>query len=403
MSPNTEKHKIGLATAIIIGMNAMIGLGIFAAPAVLASHVGPASILTYIFVIAAIWFMANSLARLAKLFPEEGSFYLYAKQWGGHIVGMIAIIGYCTGLFVGMGLLVRYIGSYLAYLFPAFSSLLLSTIVLALLVILNMFGVELSKLGQHILIILTVLPITTIILLCLSKANLTNLIPFAPYGFINVLKATRIVIFGFFGFECAASLFNIVKNPERNVPRALTYAILIVGTIYTLFVVSIILSIPANLLIDPYEPITDVLQKIFPGHTWLINVVHISILSAMIGTVHSMLWSSSHLLLLLVDKIKNPTLHKLYTLEILNQKTAVFIVGLLTGFAFISFENINLFFNITAIGIVLAYLLSMITLLTIPSEWKSRHNIKTIIGIITALIIFFFATEELITEILKVI
>ncbi|TET05995.1 amino acid permease [Candidatus Dependentiae bacterium] len=402
MSPNTE-HKIGLATAIIIGMNAMIGLGIFTAPAALASHVGPASILSYIFVIVAIWFIANSLARLAKLFPEEGSFYLYAKQWGGHVVGMIAITGYCIGLFVGMGLLVRVIGNYLAYLFPAFSAMFLGSIALVLLVVLNMFGVELSKLGQHILIILTVLPIATITLLGLSKANITNLIPFAPYGFISVLKATRIVIFGFFGFECAASLFNIVKNPERNVPRALTYAILIVGTIYTLFVFSIIISIPANLLINPYEPITDILQKIFPEHIWLINVVHISILSAMIGTVHSMLWSSSHLLLLLVNKIKNPTLHNLRTLGILNQKTAVFMVGLLTGITFISFENINLFFNITAIGIVLAYLLSMITLLTIPSEWKSRHNIKTIIGIITALIIFFFATEELITEILKVI
>ena len=151
-------HKIGLVTAIIIGMNAMIGSGIFTAPVALSSNVGPAGILTYVFVIVAIWFMANALARLAKLFPKEGSFYTYAKQWGGHKVGMIAISCYFIGLVVGMGLLVRMIGNYLAYLFPAFSPLLLSSLTLACLIILNMFGVGLSRLGQHILIMLTVFP-----------------------------------------------------------------------------------------------------------------------------------------------------------------------------------------------------------------------------------------------------
>jgi len=407
MSTSTA-HKIGLATATIIGMNAMIGSGIFTAPVALALNVGPAGILSYIFVIGAIWFMANALARLAKLFPEEGSFYTYAKQWGGQTVGMIAITCYFIGLAVGMGLLTRLIGNYLAYLIPALSPSLLSAIVIVCFLLINMFGVGLSRLGQHILIVLTVFPLIALSIMCLFKANLSNLIPFAPYGYLNVLKATRFVIFGFFGFECAASLFNIVKNPERNVPRALTYAILVVGSIYVLFVGSIILSTPIEFLTDPathqinpYAPITGILLKIFPTHTWIMNIVHLSILSAMIGTVHSMIWSSSHLLLLMVDKVKNKTLHNLKKFGILNARTAVLIVGILMGITCFSLKNIDIFFNITAIGIVFAYLLSMITLLTIPSEWKTGHNFKTIIGIITALAIFYFAAEGLITEIIK--
>jgi len=401
MSTSTA-HKISLTTATIIGMNAMIGAGIFAIPAALAANVGPAGILTFIFVSVAVWFMANSLARLAKLFPEEGSFYTYAKQWGGHIVGIIAITAYLIGLLVGMGLLVRYIGNYLADLFPMFSPTLSSTVVLLCLIILNIFGVGLSKFGQHILVIFTIFPLVVITLMCFEQADLSHLVPFAPYGYMNIFKATRIVIFAFFGFECAASLFNIVKNPEKNVPRALTYAITLVGTIYTLFVSSIILAIstpPTN----PLVPITDTLQQIFPAHGWLLIILHLSILSAIIGTIHSMIWASSHLLLLLSDKIKNPMLHKLRTSGKLNEQSAVLIVGVLIGIVFICLKNISLFFYITAIGIVLAYLLSMITLLTIPSEWKSKHNIKTIIGIITALAIFYFAIEGFITEIVKLI
>ena len=399
--PTNTSHKIGLATATIIGMNAMIGSGIFTAPAAVATHIGPAAILTYIFVGIAVWFMANSLARLAKLFPEEGSFYTYAKQWGGHTVGMIAISSYCIGLTFAMGLLTRVAANYLVTVFPAFSITTLGFMVLLSLIVLNIFGVGISKIGQHILIVLTVFPLTIITLMCFLKANLSHLTPFAPYGLANILKSSSAVIFGFFGFECAASLFNIVKDPEKNVPRALTYAILFVGTLYTLFVTAIILAVPLNTLIDPFTPLTEALQKVFPTHTWLINVLLLSILSAIIGTIHSMLWSVSHLLLLIVDKIKNPTLHNLRTSGILNQRTAVLIVGLLMGVSFISLQNISLFFNITAIGIVLAYILSMITLLTMPSEWKSRHNIKTIIGFATALLIFYFAGEGLITEIIK--
>jgi len=105
--------KIGVVTATIIGMNAMIGAGIFTAPATIGSYVGPAGIIAYLFVIIAVWFIAQTLARVASRFPEEGSFYAYAKQWGGHIVGAIAAYSYLIGLLIAMGLLAQVSGGYL--------------------------------------------------------------------------------------------------------------------------------------------------------------------------------------------------------------------------------------------------------------------------------------------------
>jgi len=43
-----SQQKIGVSTATIIGMNAMIGAGIFTIPATMAAHVGPAGILAFI-------------------------------------------------------------------------------------------------------------------------------------------------------------------------------------------------------------------------------------------------------------------------------------------------------------------------------------------------------------------
>lgn len=401
MSTVSSAPKIGLATATIIGMNAMIGAGIFGVPSALASSVGPAGILTYAFVIVAVWFMALSLARLAQLYPEEGSFYTYTKQWGGHKLGLIATGAYLIGLMIAMGLLAKFAGFYLHEAFPQVDQTMWGIITLGALVILNMIGVKMSELGQNILIVCTVTPLIVSTIMCLSKASLANLHPFMPYGFTNLLQATKAVIFGFFGFECAASLFSIVENPEKNVPKALTYAIIFVSALYLLFVSSLILCVPLSYFTGPTTSITSVLAKIFPENLWIINVIHFSILSAIIGTIHSMIWSSSALLVSYVSQFQIPSVQKMIKSGSFNQPKAVAVIGFAIFTTFMTLHNIDLFFSLTALFIVFAYSTSIITLLTLPGEWKSNNNWTTILGLFTAAIIFIFAAEGLITEIIK--
>jgi amino acid transporter len=388
----TNVSKIGVVTATIIGMNAMIGAGIFTAPAAIGSYVGPAGIIAYLFVIVAVWFIAQSLARVAARFPQEGSFYAYAKQWGGHIIGIIAGYSYFIGLLIAMGLLAQVAGGYLQHpFFPAVDPTMLGLIALIALVILNMFGVVLSELGQQILICTTTFPLILTTIMCFSKAQLANLTPFAPYGLRNVLQATRAVIFGFFGFECASSLFSIVKDPQKNVPRALTYSIAIVGTLYLLFVASIIMSTPLALFANPRIALPVVLQSIFPANTWILTAIHISILSAVLGTIHTMIWSSSALMVSLLKQIHGIRI---------GQRVAVLVVGACISLSFFFLKNIDLFFSLTAVFIILAYSLSIITLLTIKDEWKGGRNLITIGGLITAAIIFYFAAEGIVQQLM---
>lgn len=386
----SDSTKIGVVTATIIGLNAMIGAGIFTAPAAIAGYVGPAGILAFIFVAIAAWFMAQSLARLAQLYPQEGSFYLYAKQWSGEFGGLLASGAYFIGLLIAMGLLAQAAGFYLHPLLPNVSAYTLGLVALVLLVILNMFGVVLSEIGQQILIVCTVFPLIATTLLCLTKADLSNLTPFAPYGFGNVLQATRVAIFSFFGFECAVSLFNIVKEPEKNVPRALTYSIILIGIFYTLFVGSIILSTPLEYLTGEVPLLSDILRITFPQNSWIISIVHMAVLSAILGTVHSMIWTSSNLLTILVKQIKKGAM--------LSSQVAVIIVGLCIAISYITLKKPGLFYNFTALFIVFANIMSMVTLLTLKKEWKSGQNIKTLIGMATALMIFGFAVQGLVQE-----
>ena len=154
--------KIGLFTATIIGMNAMIGAGIFSIPAALASNVGPVGVLTYVFVAISVWFIAQSLSRLSELFPEEGSFYIYSKKWAGHLGGLLTSFSYFISMVIGMGLLCKISGIYLKYYFYNTDSFLLGKYTLIGLSFLNILGVTISQLGQIILIFFTVFPLLVI-------------------------------------------------------------------------------------------------------------------------------------------------------------------------------------------------------------------------------------------------
>ena len=285
----SQAQKIGLTTAIIVGMNAMIGSGIFSVPASLALSAGATGLITYLFVIIAVWFIGLSLARLAQLYPQEGSFYVYAKQWGGHAMGLASSGAYLIGLLIAMGLLSQIAGIFLQHYFPTYDAYMLGLIALISLILLNIAGVIFSQAGQYVLICCTVFPLIATTLMCLTKMQLSRLVPTENISIANILKATKAVIFGFFGFECTTSLFSIIKNPEKNLPRAVIYSIGLVGVIYFFFTASIIASTPLSCFTDPKMPISLVLEKIFPKAFWLIEGIHFSILSAILGTIHSMI------------------------------------------------------------------------------------------------------------------
>jgi len=390
---STQNNKIGLATATIIGMNAMIGAGIFIAPNAFASNVGPAGILAYLFVVIAVWFMGLSLARVAELYPEEGAFYTYVKPLAGHVGGMLANASFLLGPSIAMGLLIGEAGNYLHPFIPIIPARTLGVLLLVILVALNMHGITLSKLGQRILIVCTVFPLITTIIICLSKANLNNLIPFAPYGARNVLAATRVVIFGFFGFECIPFIFKSIDDPKRNVPQAMTYAIGIVGMLYLAFATSLILAIPTSHFGDPRYPLlTDILASIFPDNPFLIGAVHIAILSAILGTVHSMIWGMSSLF---GSFVATATKDRPEPLR-LPHRVCVAAIAAIILLSFALLKKSDLFASFTALFNVSAFIAAMVTLLTIRQEWRSGRNIITLLGLATAATIWYFALESII-------
>jgi|SRR5579859_1876407 len=402
MSKN-QTNKIGLFTATLVGINAMIGAGIFSAPAILASNVGPAGLLTYLIVILGVLCMALSFANLAEQFPEEGAFYTYAKQWGGHTAGLISITAYLVGILIAMGLLTQFAGIYVYSFLDSvgfFSTWNITTtpyivgvIILLLLVLLNMVGGVAANVMQVVAISCTSIPLAAITLMCFTKADLNNLVPFAPYGFGNVMRAMQAVIFGFLGFESTIALYGIVENPKKNVPRALLYAISFVSTIYFLFIASIFLAIPASYFTSPTIPLSQPLEMLFPDQHWLISIIHIAITISFLSVINAVIWSTSSLFISITHKFKSAQGKRFRTY--VTPRTSVLLMGLVIGTAYSSVNNIQLFFAYTNIFIMVAYITALLALYKVRSKLSGARQVQAALGILTACIIFGFAIERL--------
>lgn len=399
MQPSNQ--KIGLTTAVIIGMNSIIGAGIFSTITLLGSNVGPAGILTFIIAFITIWFIAQAFARVAYLYPQEGSFYNYASQLGGHKFGLIIAGSYLLGVLMAMGLLCKFLSfAFLSNIFPSVSPTLIGMIIIASLTALNMAGAVLSKIGQYILITLTIYPLVAITGLCLTNFNLANLTPFAPYGFVSILAATKVASFGFFGFESIASMFNVMQHPEKSVPQALRISILMVGIIYLVFLGSIILGIPQQAFTD-HSNFIQILFATFPEHRLIVQSISISIIFSIMGTVHAMIWSASELLLSYVKFIRINAVQKLIASNTITQKTTAVICGFILAVSFISIQNTDVFFSIVNVCLLFAFIASISSLLFIKKEWQSGQNYITLLGIICAFIIFGVAVQTLLHHLLS--
>ncbi len=386
-------HKIGLASAVIISMNGMIGAGIFSVPIRLIAQAGPAGLLTYTLVSIAVWFIALALSRTAQAWPQEGSFYMYAQQWGGHTMGLIAAGSYILGLMIALGLLTGMAGVYMHTYLPLLPASLLSFIIILLVTCIHITGLRIAQLGQYILICCTILPIIVTILFCLVHADIKNLIPFMPFGAFNVLAASKAVIFGFFGFECAASLFSIIEDPEKNVPKALSYSLVAVSCLYISFVGALILAIPLSAFQEAAllnAPLTSVLIPIFKQYSWMLSLINCSITTAIIGVLYAMTFACGKLLASLSSRCIKKDFH-------LKSSTATLFIGAGTLIAFMTLSNADLFFSLTALFILTAFILSIIALLV-----HKKHIIMSALALFTATILFLCAAHGLWIELNKI-
>lgn len=106
------KRTLGVLDAVVVGLGAMIGAGIFAAPAPAARAAGGALLAALALAALVAYCNAHSSARLAARYPASGGTYVYGRERLGPFWGYLAGWGFVVGKTASCAAMTLTVGAY---------------------------------------------------------------------------------------------------------------------------------------------------------------------------------------------------------------------------------------------------------------------------------------------------
>lgn len=263
-----NEKKWSLNTVVLYGINAVIGSGIFLLPGNAYKVMGPGSIFAYIFVLVMVMSIALCFAECGSMFEQSGGPYLYAEKAFGRFVGfevgamkwIVAIIAWAT--------MAVAFATALSAIIPALASPAAQKAVaigiLAILTIVNLFGINIMAYLNNISTIGKLLPMAIFVVAGLFFLKADNFTPMFPNGAgMGTLSAAVLTVFyAFTGFENVGVAAGDIENPKKNVAKALIISMSIVSAVYLLVQINCI-GILGDSLGDSMTPVADAFAAVF--------------------------------------------------------------------------------------------------------------------------------------------
>ena len=243
-------RSLGLYPTMMISIGAMIGSGIFVLPALGYKKAGPAVILAYVLAALVVLPAALSKAEMATAMPESGGTYLYIDRALGPLFGTIAGIGAWFSLVFKSSFALVGLGAYLLLFAPlsqgavVYVALALGVLVVAL----NISGTKLSGQVQAVIVTLVVGSLVAYTLNAGIVADPGRFTPFSTHGEAGIITAAAFVFVSYAGVTKVASVAEEVKDPGRNLPRAILGSMLIMTVLYVAVVGAIVGLSDPNIL-----------------------------------------------------------------------------------------------------------------------------------------------------------
>lgn len=250
----------------------MLGSGIFVLPGLAAAKTGSSVWLAYLLAAVCILPAALSKSELATAMPSSGGTYVYIERAFGPAFGTIAGMGLWLSLLLKSSFALVGFGAYLSILVRIDPDLTKYAAVgfLMIILLLNILGVK--KVGKVQIVIVTISLISLIVILLfgLPKISTDLLAPFFMNGNMGLVSTVAFVYISYAGVTKVAAIAGEIKNPEKNLPRAMIMSLFIMTSIYVSVTIALVGNIPLDFLktdIKPIYTIANLLGGPYIGYT----------------------------------------------------------------------------------------------------------------------------------------
>ncbi|MBO1282632.1 amino acid permease [Streptomyces sp. CAI-21] len=279
--PEELRRTLGVPDAVVIGLGAMIGAGIFAALAPAARAAGSGLLMGLALAAVVAYCNAASSARLAARYPVSGGTYVYGRERLGEFWGVLAGWSFVVGKTASCAAMALTVGS---YVWPGQEHAVAVAAVVALTAV-NYTGVQKSALVTRsvVAVVLAVLAAVVVAALTSGTADAARLDVGSDATVGGVLQAAGLLFFAFAGYARIATLGEEVREPARTIPRAIPVALGVTLVVYTLVAVSVLMMLGPEDLARATAPLSESVRA--AGAHWLVPVVRVGAAVAALGSL----------------------------------------------------------------------------------------------------------------------
>ncbi len=294
------KRNLGVWTATSLVVGCVIGAGVFFKPYAIYQATGGApgmGMLAWIIGGLASIFAALTFAEVAVLIPKTGGMVAYLSEVYNEKVGFLAgwmqTVIFYPAFLAGYGVTVgRELGTYVG---EAFTLPIAMAVILGL-VALNTLGSKTSGGIQVVSTVCKLIPIG-LLMVCgfwMGKGDNPVFTPMVAEGLNGgaVLGSTLLaVLFAFEGWTNVGAIAGEMKNPGKDLPRAIVGGVSIIMAVYFVINLAYLWVMPAQEMMHLESPAAAVAMKLFgPVGGTLIKV---GIIVSVIGAANGFLMSGS--------------------------------------------------------------------------------------------------------------
>ncbi|MDD3004100.1 amino acid permease [Flavobacterium sp.] len=332
---NALKKHLTTRDLTAFGIAAIIGAGIFSTIGKASADGGPAVIFLFVFTALACSFAAFAYAEFASMVPVSGSAYTYSYVAFGELIAWIigwALImeyavgnitvaiswsDYLTGLLerngvflpqwmqmdyltasngfadasalmqggksftdLNTGLQTAYTAWNTAPVLGNFHFVadLPALFIIVVITALVYRGMKESRNASNLMVVVKLCVILLVIAVGIFYVDTTNWDPFAPNGINGVLKGVSAVFFAYIGFDAISTTAEECKNPQRDLPRGMMWAIIICTLLY-IMIALVLTGMVHYSHLDVGDPLAYVFEEL--DLSWMSGIIAVSAVIAM--------------------------------------------------------------------------------------------------------------------------
>ena len=271
-------RALGLTSLVIFGVGDILGSGVYALTGRIAGMVGEAAWMSYLMAALAAALTGLAYAEYVSRYPRAGgAAYFVATTYRSPLITFLVIFFVTLSGLFSAATAARVLADYAALLWTDspewFKHYAVPLLYVCAVGFVAARGIVISSVANAICCAIEITALFFIIIIGVPFlfSGEVNFMNFAeptddlliPGSLGLMMQGAALAFFAFIGFEDMVNLSEEVKDPERNVPRAICWAIAITSIIYCLLVLVVICVLPPELR-NSKTALVDVVRKAAP-------------------------------------------------------------------------------------------------------------------------------------------